>query len=122
MAKICDSLFDGSICDRGRFTMGFMSSAPPPLVSIQRVVAMPTGPSSAYIEVYYRHPMDDEREKRISSVASRYGGAFHSRDLPSEHRQSVVVWFEFPTYDGADQAANAIRDDLGEHVEGPGEW
>ena len=73
-------------------------------------------------EVYYRPPTDPVREERLLEVVRRHGGWLDYREAPEvDGCHNVCLTYEFDNWDNALTAARQVRD-LGEHVEGPGDY
>jgi len=76
---------------------------------------------SFMFEVYYKAPINKNREKLISREAMRFGVELTFREEPGPRddvRQSICLTYEFDNLAKAEEAAEALRI-LGEHVEGP---
>lgn len=70
------------------------------------------------LEIFYRAPTDEQRERRVAACASSHGGRLDYREMPDAPGGPVCLTFEFDALDQARAAAGCLRDD-GEHVEGP---
>jgi hypothetical protein len=70
-------------------------------------------------EVYYRSPVDREKEKALTQRVAGLGGRLDYRETTqSDANSSICLTFEFGRRDEAEAAARVLREQ-GEHVEGP---
>ncbi|MCI0354118.1 MAG: hypothetical protein L0099_03625, partial [Acidobacteria bacterium] len=77
---------------------------------------------SFMFEVYYRPPIDRQKEDALSARVSSFGGKLGFREPPTEDASgSVCLTYEFDDWNQAGLAAAALRE-KGEHVEGPVEY
>jgi hypothetical protein len=77
---------------------------------------------TAGLEVIYKGPIDAEREQSLIQISREFGGTLQHHEPPSSfHSTAVTLTFDFPTYEIANNAADAFRAN-GEHVEGPFSW
>ena len=78
---------------------------------------------SYMIEVMYREPLDQERDRRIAAIITRYSGEITFRESPDpdDISRAVVLTCEFESYERAEVAAAELRQS-GEHVEGPTDY
>jgi hypothetical protein len=73
-------------------------------------------------EVYYLPPTDPVREERLLEVVRGLGGWLDCREAPEvDGSHNVCLTFEFNNWGNALTAARQVRD-LGEQVEGPGDY
>jgi hypothetical protein len=72
---------------------------------------------SLMFEVYYGVPADDAHEQKIEAVVKSFGGEITYR----EHDSSNCLTCEFQIMKDAEGASHRLRE-LGEHVEGIGEY
>jgi hypothetical protein len=75
---------------------------------------------SFMFEVYYRPPVDAQKEAALTERVSKLGGRLSYREDPNG-RTGVCLTYEFEDRDRAEAAARALREQ-GEHVEGPGDY
>ena len=74
---------------------------------------------SFMFEVYYRAPVDRQRETALTARVKGFGGRLSYREAPDEDRRGgVCLTYEFDDCDQAEVAAQVLRE-RGEHVEGP---
>lgn len=74
---------------------------------------------SFMFEVIYRAPMDEQKNKLINGIVAAYGGVLDCIEEPEPHGpSSVILTYEFNSYDQAFTAANKLRE-LGFKVDGP---
>jgi hypothetical protein len=68
-------------------------------------------------ELYYRLPVDKQRESRLTAQVVALGGRLDCR----EERSHVCLTFEFDDCEKAEHAEKVLRDQ-GEHTEGVGRY
>jgi hypothetical protein len=75
---------------------------------------------SYMFEVYYKAPVDLNKEEEITGVVARLGGALDYRETPDDAgtNNAVCLTYEFHELESARAAADALRQ-RGDHVEGP---
>ena len=74
---------------------------------------------SYMFEVYYRSPVDPDREADLTQRVTALGGRLDYREPPQgDENGSICLTFEFDRGDEAETAARVLRQQ-GEHVEGP---
>jgi len=77
---------------------------------------------SIMFEVYYRTPIDEQRETRILREVTRHGGGLTYEEKPQcPETSAICLTYEFNDRKSAEDAARVLRE-LGEHVEGPGDY
>lgn len=77
---------------------------------------------SFMIEVYYRKPEDQDRERRIVERTSRLRGLVTDRDdLAGPAGNQICLTIEFWTLEDAETASTEFRE-AGERVDGPSEY
>jgi len=73
---------------------------------------------SFMFEVYYKAPVDRQREASLTDRVARFGGHLDFREETPGARGSVCLTYESDHLDRAEAAAETLRQG-GEHVEGP---
>jgi len=72
-------------------------------------------------EVYYKPPVDPGKEPALNQRVASMGGWLEFRENPRDQVRSACLTYEFGELSQAEAAAEALRQ-LGEHVEGPGDY
>jgi hypothetical protein len=76
---------------------------------------------SVMIEVYYRAPADEGRERTLARTIQTYGGRLDYREPANRADGSIILTYEFDDRTRAEEAVRALREG-GEHVEGPQDY
>ena len=78
---------------------------------------------SYMIEVMYREPPDQDRDRRIAAIIMRHSGEITFRESPNpdDISRAIVLTCEFECYEHAEVAAAELHQS-GEHVEGPTDY
>jgi hypothetical protein len=77
---------------------------------------------SYMFEVYYKPPVNSQRETALTKQVEGLGGCLDFREEPTlPEMGGICLTYEFESYDLANTAAKVLRDQ-GEHVEGPVEY
>ena len=73
---------------------------------------------SYMLEIFYRAPADERRERRLNACAASHGGRLDYREPPQTPGGPICLTFEFDGLEQAQAAAGCLRGE-GQHVEGP---
>ena len=76
-------------------------------------------PDTYMFEVYYKGPIDELREARISSIVARCGGRLDFHE--GSDAGPIILTYEFLSLKALTAAATELRA-AGEHVEGGGTY
>jgi hypothetical protein len=77
---------------------------------------------SFMFEVYYRPPVDLQREATLTERVTGLGGRLTYRESPEDGAgRSICLTYEFAQREQAEAAAQMLRKQ-GEHVEGPADY